>query len=563
MYIANRIIATGATSIVFEGTKAPGDFHLPPGRVCIKVLKAKIAVMEARKYLLINNGYGEFIDLVNMDDVKFNSKFEELLNEHLGGDCEKACLILKLHLGESFIWSQPLKTTKTLKPGTWIIAIQQEDGLDGYIQGFIEFSTKDRVNFILSLIEEIQRFHSNGHVHGDISPQNIMLVDGKPKLIDYGGELTLGSPGWSSGSRGVNGDIHLLGLWISRAFKGLDPPLERIGRAILEGQIKKLPEIKSRILLALKKQQIRRSRLRMVAILFFFIASSLIVSRFSSNDYHSNTRTTYRQIYDNAIDNPRSAYDSIEKLLKAFNTDITHRHEIFEYLKNLGSKEQPPGNYCGLLSLNEDSGVFIGKTFLRPGDALESGRLFDIYPSQIRIKGFSSKPLIYREIDAPFQQIQFGAIIDGADFNTVFWTICRLLKKDYINLKQNDHARVSIFMETNNPREIFDAIIKHEGVVGRFEDDIIVNDYPEIISIVEFPRNFTIKQGSLNDLVTTVNKFSNFQIIVSEELKNRYVPRVVLQKPMTALEVLNLIASSIDCQIEASGEEITISYVDQ
>ena len=65
------------------------------------------------------------------------------------------------------------------------------------------FSQLDKEKFMAALESAVSHVHSLGLAHNDINPQNIMVKDGMPVLIDfgscapYGTRLqSLGSPGW-------------------------------------------------------------------------------------------------------------------------------------------------------------------------------------------------------------------------------------------------------------------------------------------------------------------------------------------------------------------------------
>ncbi len=65
------------------------------------------------------------------------------------------------------------------------------------------FQQLDQVRFLEALQAAVDHLHSLGLAHNDINPDNIMIKDSVPVLIDFGscqpfgkGLQSLGTPGW-------------------------------------------------------------------------------------------------------------------------------------------------------------------------------------------------------------------------------------------------------------------------------------------------------------------------------------------------------------------------------
>lgn len=61
-----------------------------------------------------------------------------------------------------------------------------------YLSRFGSFSEEDSRAIFISICETIEYCHTNGVVHADIKPENIILDDMKPIICDFGGSILLG-----------------------------------------------------------------------------------------------------------------------------------------------------------------------------------------------------------------------------------------------------------------------------------------------------------------------------------------------------------------------------------
>lgn len=52
-----------------------------------------------------------------------------------------------------------------------------------------KFSYQEAINIIMPILNSLSELHNNGVVHGNISPKNILIVNGNPKLIDFNFEV--------------------------------------------------------------------------------------------------------------------------------------------------------------------------------------------------------------------------------------------------------------------------------------------------------------------------------------------------------------------------------------
>ena len=68
-----------------------------------------------------------------------------------------------------------------------VIYLEYINGIELGKSSIENFSAKERFSIIKQLLDAIEISHSNGIIHRDINPNNIMLTDDKQvKLIDFG-----------------------------------------------------------------------------------------------------------------------------------------------------------------------------------------------------------------------------------------------------------------------------------------------------------------------------------------------------------------------------------------
>lgn len=75
----------------------------------------------------------------------------------------------------------------TTKEKVGVIYLEYINGIELGKSSIENFSAKERFSIIKQLLDAIEISHSNGIIHRDINPNNIMLTDDKQvKLIDFG-----------------------------------------------------------------------------------------------------------------------------------------------------------------------------------------------------------------------------------------------------------------------------------------------------------------------------------------------------------------------------------------
>jgi serine/threonine protein kinase len=109
---------------------------------------------------------------------------------------------------------------------TAILLEQLEQTLTQYV-AMPGFQQLNQVRFLAELQSAVDHLHSLGLAHNDISPDNIMIQNGRPILIDFGScqpvgkrLLSLGTPGWckevffTSEKEHDTYSIHKLRTWL-------------------------------------------------------------------------------------------------------------------------------------------------------------------------------------------------------------------------------------------------------------------------------------------------------------------------------------------------------------
>ena len=127
--------------------------------------------------------------------------------------------------------------------------------LKQYLRENQRIAPEDLIELLVPLIESLDEIHSQGMIHRDISPDNIMVLpDGRIKLMDFGaardytefGEKSLSivlKPGYAPQTHGIQGpwtDIYALCATMYKCITGENPPdaIERV----MDDSLKKISE---------------------------------------------------------------------------------------------------------------------------------------------------------------------------------------------------------------------------------------------------------------------------------------------------------------------------------
>lgn len=165
-YFIGRVIGEGGFGITYIGIDT--------------VLEIKIAVKEYFPKGLINrnNTYDScVISNASADDsTEYNKGLERFLSE---------ARILAKFTGENGI-----VTVRDYfeENNTAYIVMEYIDGvsLSEYLSVHKRITEEETLQYMLPLMESLKKVHSENLIHRDISPENIMLANGKTVLIDFG-----------------------------------------------------------------------------------------------------------------------------------------------------------------------------------------------------------------------------------------------------------------------------------------------------------------------------------------------------------------------------------------
>jgi len=107
---------------------------------------------------------------------------ERLLNTEKEGqktmnNWEHSAILRAIHMGEGFIIYETHKDSFNMR-------MEKYDTETDERMRDLRLPLGESLKAVISIIEVIKEFQSNGYFHGDIKPSNILIMGGKPKLID-------------------------------------------------------------------------------------------------------------------------------------------------------------------------------------------------------------------------------------------------------------------------------------------------------------------------------------------------------------------------------------------
>ena len=544
----NQIVGTGATGLVCQAEYLIPN--LPPARVAIKIVTHHHAIKEASQYLLVDGGLGNFFGMVHIDETVLPPEIKSAIDQKIPKPW--VGLVLRFITQESLVKSQLLKSrqdrhgkTVLLHSGEWVFPapvngerVLVHQRLAGH------WSTERRVAFILALIRAVQPFHKSGQAHGDLSPQNIVIENENVRVLDYGGNITFGTPGWQTDKKGIAGDIATIGLWIQRIFDRVSKPCALVGKKAIENGFPNLETLEKHFLVASRRGQNlkKRGAIAIIAVLVLSLAALSFKKKYRI-DFVGQRALRDVEYRDEALPELRRRFIIGQG---------SERATIWPYLEKLGSQAYPASDQTPpecMLYFQGQSAVIQKSFTLQAGDKFtENLYLYEVTPAQIflsdkvgRIKETFSQP-------APFDQIHFGIAGKNVDLMSLLWTLCQFEKKEFVNLGRQEGSFSGVLV--GQPGQILEKL--SAMVVADNNQDFILKDIGDTNRIfrAELPAGMVLPLGPLQDRVESLLVFSNYQIEIDREVARTYVGRKRLEETMLVEDYINALISSFNYQIQ-------------
>ena len=268
---------------------------------------------------------------------------------------------------------------------TAYIVMEYLDGitLKEYIAENGILSPEDILELMAPVLESLDEVHTQGLIHRDISPDNIMLLkNGKVKLMDFGaardytdfGEKSLSivlKPGYAPEeqyrSRGIQGpwtDIYALSATIYKCITGITP--EESMQRVIEDSLEKpskyckdIPKGMEKLQNLTKKQKMIAGAAVILVVLLIFAGTSLSGGK-KQNSSTSNLPTE-REMVSDVVKN--SQWEGTILNLSIIDDDINRQYEVYTADCEIESKRQGGSGTTSkakiTYKLQDDEWVFV------------------------------------------------------------------------------------------------------------------------------------------------------------------------------------------------------------
>ena len=140
-------------------------------------------------------GSGGFGQVYVSNDKEFAYKIAHNVSVEKNNEIIGELIIYKELIERSYyLRDNLLKIIKVIKHGDLVVGIVTEYCEDEFISYFNRVNTPSKINLFVDLCRIYHAIHDIGYVYFDIKPQNIMICNGIPKLIDTGSIRTIDVP---------------------------------------------------------------------------------------------------------------------------------------------------------------------------------------------------------------------------------------------------------------------------------------------------------------------------------------------------------------------------------